>query len=62
MLGDLQSAAPVLEEPVGTIFTVDYLDFTSKGRGIDQGGQEDESDGESTAENHCVDKDGEREG
>jgi len=61
MLGGSQSTAPVLEEPIGAVFTIDYLDFTGKGRGVDQGGQEDKSKGESTAENHCVEKDGERE-
>jgi len=59
-LGDSQSAAPVLEEPVGTVFAVDDLNFTSIGRGVNQSGQENESDGESTAEGHCVDGGGER--
>lgn len=59
-LGGSQSTAPVLEEPIGAAFAIYNLDFTSEGRGVDQGGQENESDGESTAENHCVEKDGER--
>lgn len=59
MLGGSQSTAPVLEEPIGAVFTVDNLNFASVGRGIDQGGQKDDGDGESTAENHCVEEDGE---
>ena len=48
-----QSTVPVLEEPIGTTFTVNELDFTGIGRGIDQGGQENDSNGEGAAENHC---------
>jgi len=60
ILGGSQSTAPVLEEPIGAVFAIDDLDFTSIGRGVDQGGQKNEGDGESTAENHCVEEDGER--
>lgn len=55
-VGVLQSIVPVLEEPIGTSFTVNDLYFTGKGCGFDQSGQENESNCESTAEYHRVEE------
>lgn len=47
-----QSAVPVLEEPIGTTFPVNDLDFAGVGRGIDESGQEKDGEGKSVSENH----------
>ena len=53
--GISQSTVPVLEEPVGTAFAVNELDFTGVGRGIDKSDEENDGNGESAAETHdCV--------
>jgi len=53
--GISQSTVPVLEEPIGTAFAVNDLNFTGIGRGIDESGEENDGNGESVTENHdCV--------
>jgi hypothetical protein len=51
-VGISQSSVQVLEEPNGITLTVDDLNFTSIGRGVDQGGQENDSNGKSAVEDH----------
>lgn len=48
----LQSAVPVSEEPIGTTFVINDLDFTGIGRGVDKRCQENEGDGERASEDH----------
>ena len=51
-----QSTVPVFEEPIGTTFTVDDLNFTGICRGVDQGGQKNDGNGKSAIEDHCVER------
>ena len=53
-VGISQSTSPVLEEPIGTTFTVNELNCTGIGRGVDQGGQGNDGNSKSAVEDHCV--------
>ena len=52
--GISQSTVPVLKVPVGTTFAVNNLDLAGVGRGVDESGQENESNGKSVSESHRV--------
>jgi hypothetical protein len=53
-VGISQSTLRVLEESKGTTCTVVDLNSTGSDPGVDQGGQENDSNGKSAVEVHCV--------
>ena len=54
--GISQSTVPILEVPSGTAITTSDEDIAPIDRSVDHSGQENDGDGESTVEGHCVER------